>query len=123
MILVDTSVLIHHLRRGDEALAAALDSNEVLMHPFVMGELACGNLGDQREEIRHLLADLPRAIVATDEEVLGFIDRRTLMGCGIGYVDAHLLASVTLTEGARLWARDKRLAHVAANLRLPLQKL
>lgn len=115
MILVDTSVWIDHLRRGDDALARCLDDGEVLMHPFVLGELACGNL-QHRDEVLALLQDLPRASVADDEEVLYFIDRHMLMGRGIGYVDAHLLASASLSDPASLWTRDQRLQSVAKDL-------
>lgn len=115
MILVDTSVWIDHLHRGVPALVEALDSGAVLTHPFVIGELACGNLR-RREEILSLLGALPRATVATHEEVLVLIEQRELMGRGLGYVDAHLLASVTLTDGARLWTTDKRLAAIANEL-------
>jgi predicted nucleic acid-binding protein len=102
LILVDTSVWIQHLRSGDERLAALLNGGEVLGHPFVIGELALGNLR-QREAVLSDLRDLPRAIVASDAEALGLIDRQTLFGRGIGYVDAHLLAAVRLTAGSRLW--------------------
>ncbi|MDX9971881.1 MAG: type II toxin-antitoxin system VapC family toxin [FCB group bacterium] len=115
MILVDTSVWVDHLRTGEPLLAAALDAGNVLMHPYVLGELACGNL-QNRAEVLTLLAELPAAPVATDPEVLEFIERRTLMGRGIGYIDAHLLASVALGATATLWTRDKRLAVVAAEL-------
>jgi predicted nucleic acid-binding protein len=116
MILVDTSVWIDHLRRGDPALIAALEAGRVLMHPFVVGELACGNLRN-RVELLSLLRDLPPAPVATDAEALGFIDRHGLMGRGIGYLDVHLLASVALATPARFWTRDRRLAMVADALR------
>lgn len=115
MILVDTSVWVDHLRAGDKALAALLDRGAVLAHPFVVGELALGNLR-QREIILNALADLPRASAATDLEVLHFIDRHVLFGRGVGYVDAHLLAAVHLTAGAELWTKDKRLHGVAVEL-------
>lgn len=92
MILVDTSVWIDHLRAGDEGLIALLSGNQVLTHPFVIGELACGNLANRREVLR-LLGDLPKAPVATHAEVLFFIEQHALMGRGIGYVDAHLIAA------------------------------
>ena len=117
MILVDTSVWVDHLRAGAPALAAALEQGSVLMHPFVLGELACGNLKNRGEVLR-LLGDLPAAPMATDPEVLNYIERRALMGRGIGYVDVHLLASVALAGAAHLWTRDKRLAAVAADLKL-----
>jgi hypothetical protein len=117
MVLVDTSVWIDHLRKGDAALTAALEGGRVLMHPFVLGELACGNLND-RAGLLALLRDLPKAPVATDAEALGFIDRHELMGRGIGYLDVHLLASAALANPARLWTRDQRLAKVADHLNL-----
>ena len=117
MILVDTSVWVDHLRAGDDDLAELLDAGSVLVHPFVIGELALGALR-RRQLILESLGDLPRAPVATDQEVLEFIDRHALWGLGIGYVDAHLLASARLTPGAALWTRDKRLAGAAEGLRL-----
>ncbi len=119
MILVDTSVWIDHLRAGDKALASLLDTGSVLAHPFVIGELALGNLR-QRVLILDTLSDLPLAGVATDAEVLHFIDRHALFGRGIGYVDCHLLAAVRLTEGAALWTRDQRLHGVAGYLGLAM---
>ena len=115
MILIDTSVWIDHLRSGDDQLIALLNSNQVMGHPFVLGELACGNL-QNRAEILKLMADLPQAVTASDTEVLFFIDQHELMGRGIGYVDAHLLASVSLSDAARLWTRDRRLATLADTL-------
>ena len=117
MILVDTSVWIEHLRRCDSRLLAALEAGEVLTHPFVIGELACGNLRNRRE-ILDLLANLPAAPMAADAEVLGFIERRKLMGRCIGYLDAHLLAATALARPARLWTGDRRLAVIAAALGL-----
>lgn len=117
MILVDTSVWVEHLRKGAPALATALEQGTVLAHPFVLGELACGNLKNRGEVLR-LLRELPAAPMATDAEALDFIERRALMGRGIGYIDVHLLASVSLTGSARLWTRDQRLAAVAGDLKL-----
>ncbi len=117
MILVDTSVWIDHLRKGVPALSAALEAGRVLIHPFVLGELACGRIRN-RAEILHLLGGLPTAPTVTEPEALAFIEHRALMGRGIGYVDIHLLASAVLTEGGRLWTRDRRLHAVAADLRL-----
>ncbi len=117
MILVDTSVWVDHLRSGEPALATALEGGHVLMHPFVLGELACGNLKNRGEVLR-LLGDLPAAPTATDPEVLGLIERRALMGRGIGYIDVHLLASTALAADARVWTRDGRLAAAAAELEL-----
>ena len=112
MILVDTAIWVDHLRRGDAQLAGLLDRGAVLMHPFVLGEIACGSLTD-RPGLLALLQQLPAAAVAEGSEVLGFIERRKLHGRGIGYVDAHLLASVVLTADARLWTRDKGLRSAA----------
>ena len=117
MILVDTSVWIDHLRSGTRPLAAALEQGLVLAHPFIVGELACGNLKNRREVLQ-LLEELPRAPVATEPEVLDFIEQRRLMGRGLGYIDVHLLASVALAGSARLWTRDRRLAAVAGTLKL-----
>ncbi|HUP61283.1 MAG TPA: PIN domain-containing protein [Thermoanaerobaculia bacterium] len=117
MILVDTSVWIDHLRKGVPALAEALERGDVTTHPFIIGELACGSLKDRRQ-LLDLLAALPSAVVAADDETLLFIEERRLMGKGIGYLDAHLLASTALTAYTRLWTRDKRLAAVAIDLRL-----
>jgi predicted nucleic acid-binding protein len=89
----------------------------VFTHPFVIGELACGQL-KSRTEVLGLLAALPQARVAQDQEVLFFIERHGLMGRGIGYIDAHLLAATALTEDARLWTRDKRLDALAREFEL-----
>lgn len=115
MILVDTSVWVDHLRRGDARLAELLERGAVLMHPFVLGEIACGRLAD-RAVILELMRQLPSVVVADNEEALEFIERHRLSGRGIGYIDVHLLASVALTSGAKLWTRDKRLRIVADDL-------
>lgn len=115
MILVDTSVWVDHLRQHDVRLSALLTSCQVLVHPHVIGEIALGNL-KHRDNILSLLKNLPRVAVASDDEVLLFIGTHRLHGLGIGYVDAHLLASVLLTAGARFWTHDKRLADVARKL-------
>jgi predicted nucleic acid-binding protein len=117
VILLDTSVWIDHLRQGDAQVASVLQSGLVLTHPFVIGELACGQL-KSRTEVLGLLAALPQARVAQDQEVLFFIERHGLMGRGIGYIDAHLLAATALTEDARLWTRDKRLDSLAREFEL-----
>ena len=115
MILVDTSVWIDHLRKGNTQLNSLLLNAAVLIHPFVIGELACGNLHD-RSRILNLLGDLPAGRVADDQEVLFFIEQNDLMGRGIGYVDAHLLASVSLSSPSRLWTVDRKLKDVATSL-------
>jgi len=117
VILVDTSVWIDHLRIGDEDLKELLNSSGVLAHPFVIGEVACGNLR-KRSEVLSLMRNLPQANVATDEEVLFFIEQHRLMGRGVGYIDAHLLAAVSLTPPALLWTRDRRLGALATEIQL-----
>ena len=115
MILVDSSVWIDHLRSNDAVLEDLLNRGQVLGHPFVIGELALGSLR-QRADIIGAMQDLPKASVADDDEVMAFIDRHTLFGRGIGYIDAHLLASVRLTTDATFWTRDKRLHEIAVDL-------
>ena len=117
MILVDTSVWIDHLRKGNTRLNTLLLNTAVLVHPFIIGELACGNL-KHRNRILNLLGDLPAGRVADDKEVLFFIEHNDLMGRGIGYIDAHLLASVSLSDSARLWTVDRKLNDVAVQLGL-----
>jgi len=115
MILVDTSVWIDFLQRGNAELGARLHGGEVLVHPFVVGELALGGL-KQRDSILEALKELPCMTVADHDEVLGFIDAHALHGTGIGFVDAHLLASVVLAPGSTLWTLDRRLAAAATRL-------
>lgn len=117
MILADTSVWVDHLRAGDADLSDSLAVGAVFIHPFIIGELACGHMKN-RDEIIGLLRQLPTAPRATDDEALQFIETHGLMGKGIGYVDVHLLASVALSAGVRLWTRDRRLASVAAKIGL-----
>ena len=119
MILVDTSVWVDHLHKGDARLKALLGAGQVLVHSFVIGELSLGNLR-QRDAILQSLQDLPQAVRAGDAEVLGFIERNALFGLGIGYVDAQLLASARLSA-ALLWTHDKRLHDVASKLGLAAQ--
>jgi len=117
MILADTSVWVDHLRVGDATLGALLEQGQVQMHPFILGEIALGTLR-QRAVVLDALGNLPRVAVATDAEVVHTIEHHSLAGRGIGYVDAHLLASLLLTPGTQLWTRDKRLHGVAAVLGL-----
>ena len=111
MVLVDTSVWVSHLRETNDALVNLLNDAEVICHPFVIGELACGNLKN-RTTIISLMEALPMAYEAEHEEVLSFIESREVMGKGLGYVDVHLLASALLTE-VTLWTLDKRLDKAA----------
>ena len=115
MILADTSIWVDHFRSHDTALAALLNEARVLIHPFVIGELSLGNLR-QRETVLKLLRGLAQANEAENDEVLAFIDLHGLARCGIGLVDAHLLASTRLTAGASFWTRDKRLREIATQL-------
>jgi predicted nucleic acid-binding protein len=116
MILVDTSVWIGHLRETDTRLQHALLEGEVVGHPFVIGELACGNLTN-RAEILTLLKTLPVAPQVDFDEYLFFIDEHQLQGRGIGFADVHLLASAALGQ-AKLWTKDKRLNSAAVDLDL-----
>lgn len=115
MILVDTSVWIDYLRGSAGTLASILESAEVASHPFVIGELACGNLA-RREAVLGLLAALPAVPVATYEEVMMMVASRRVHDRGIGWIDAHLLASALVDPGCRLWTRDRRLSAVATEL-------
>ncbi|MFZ1948283.1 MAG: type II toxin-antitoxin system VapC family toxin [bacterium] len=114
MILVDTSVWVDHLRRGNRRLQSLLQENQVLGHPFVVGELACGRLRN-RGEILDLLRLLPQAEIAEHDEVLDFVESRRLFGQGLGWTDAHLLASAILSRSG-LWTLDRALAEAAAKI-------
>lgn len=114
MILVDTSVWINHLRFGNPDLVRLLKGNVVAVHDFVIGELACGNLKN-RQEVLSLLSLLPRCLHASPQEALLFIDRKRLMGRGLGYIDVCLLASAMI-GGCRLWTEDRKLAEIAKEL-------
>ena len=116
MVLVDTSVWVAHLRRGHIGLEALLNEGHVVCHPFIIGELACGNLKN-RSEILSLLQALPLATPAEHEEVMQFIGNYNLMGKGLGYIDMHLLASAILS-GVPLWTLDRRLRQVSLKLGL-----
>jgi len=116
MLIADTSVWVAHLRAGDVGLEALLDNALVVCHPFIIGEVACGNLVN-RGEILSLMRALPAADVADDDEVMRFIETHLLMGKGLGYVDVSLLASAKLT-GVPLWTLDKRLGEASSALGL-----
>ena len=116
MVLVDTSVWVNHFRRGVHHLAKLLMDAEVACHSFIIGELACGNIGN-RDEILNLLRSLPLAPAINMDEYLYFVERNQLYGIGIGFVDVHLLASAKLA-GVPLWTTDRKLQHAAHNLDL-----
>ena len=117
MILADATVWVDHFRSGDKKLAEHLGAGAIVMHPFVIGEIALGHL-NPRGTILHMLAQLPGITAVTDSEALAYIDQRKLIGRGVGYIDVHLLAAVQLTPGPGLWTRDKRLRAVAEELGL-----
>ena len=115
MVLVDTSVWIDHLRNFTPDLVHLLESEEVLTHPYILGELACGTL-QNRQDLLSNLGKLPTVPVASDAEVLELIESNALMGRGVGYLDMHLLASLRLAVDVSLWTRDKRLSQLASEL-------
>jgi predicted nucleic acid-binding protein len=118
VIVADTSVWIDHFRRRSEQLAARLDEGVIAVHECVIGELTCGRL-QQRMQVLQLMRAMPAVPTASFEEVLHLVERRKLMGRGIGWTDAHLLAGCMLGR-ARLWSLDARLMRVAAELEIAL---
>jgi predicted nucleic acid-binding protein len=112
MILVDSSVWIDHLRKSEPGLVALLEAGEVVCHPFVIGELACGHMR-QRARLLDELSLLPQSPVATHSEAMLFLERHALSGRGVGWVDVHLLASAALGAETKVWSRDKRLMDAA----------
>ena len=115
-ILVDTSVWIDHLRSKSRTLAGLLEAGAVYTHPFVIGELACGNLS-RRSEILEALAALPAAPLVEHETTIRLIERDQLAGKGLGWVDVYLLASAQ-RGNLTLWTLDKRLRAAAASMGL-----
>lgn len=114
VILADTSIWIDHFKASQPALVRLLEREQIVMHPCVVGELACGNL-KQRKRILQLLAELTQVTPATDEEVLHMIARHDLAGRGLGWIDMHLLAACLVSD-AHLWTRDRRLHEAAEQL-------
>lgn len=115
MILTDANIWIDHFRSGDDRLVRLLRLRRILMHPFTIGELSLGSLPDRPRTLANLaLHDQP--VIATDDEVLALIEAESLWGTGLGYVDCHLLASARLTNGCRVWTRDRRLHSHAERL-------
>lgn len=117
MILVDTSVWIDHLARGDSELQSLLEEGEVLMHPYIVAEISLGSL-NQRDETVGALQALPEIPLVRHVEVMAFLNNERLFGVGIGYVDLHLLAATRLAVGTSLWTRDRRLLQAALKLNL-----
>jgi predicted nucleic acid-binding protein len=115
MILADTSIWVDHLRHGDALMEVMLDADQIVAHPFVIGEIALGYM-PKRAEILESLQALPALAIVSPDEVLHFVEQQQLIATGIGYVDTHLLASIILTDDCRLWTRDKRLAAIAERL-------
>lgn len=117
MILADTSVWLDHLRVRDPTLERLMESVELIMHPFVLGELALGSLHRREAKLKEW-RKLPMADVPRHDDILELISRNQLFGRGIGYIDATLLASTAAVPGMKLWTRDRRLAIIAAELEL-----
>ena len=120
MILIDSSVWIDHLRSESPLLRTLLLDRRALAHPLVVGEIAMGSVRG-RQDLLELLDDLPEAVEADHREVRLLVERERLFGLGVGYIDAHLLASARLTAGALLWSRDKRLHDAALRLGVAFQ--
>jgi len=116
MVLVDTSVWVSHLRKGNSNLKRLLNDGYVVCHTFIVGELACGNLKN-RSEILSLLQALPMSIQAEHDEVMKLIENNQLMGKGLGYIDVHLLAAASLTE-VLIWTIDKKLDDISQKMGL-----
>jgi predicted nucleic acid-binding protein len=114
VLLVDTSVWVQHFRHGNDELRGLLERGEVLCHPFVIGELACGSLR-HRSQILEWLQSLPTAPIAENTEAIHFLNERSLYGRGLGWIDVHLLASAFLA-GTRLWTMDRALKKAAEQL-------
>lgn len=116
MVLVDTSVWVDHFRSDNAHLVSLLNQGLVAVHPFVSGELACGNLS-KRKEILSLLQALPQAEKTSDEEIFFYIEKNALSGKGLGLIDVHLLASAQLGDHL-FWTKDRRLHEIAKKLDL-----
>ncbi len=114
MVLVDTSIWIDHFRNINDQLVTLLNDGKVYCHPFIIGELACGNIKN-RNEILTDLQELPQAVLLEHDEILFFIKQKKLMGQGLGYIDMALLASALVT-GVPLWTYDKKLRGAASKL-------
>jgi predicted nucleic acid-binding protein len=115
MILVDTSVWIDHFAHPINTIFELAEGEQLLTHPFILGELALGSIKNRRHFLE-TFAQLPMAIAATNDEVLALIEHHSLFGRGIGYLDAHLIASVMLTDNTKIWTFDRRMQAVVADL-------
>ena len=115
MILADTSIWIDYFRSGNEEMRKWLDHGQIVIHPFLIGELYLGSLRERTKTLA-FLDRLPRVRVARLDEVRQMIETRSLFSQGIGLTDAHLVASIFLTPSTRLWTRDKELRRVAESL-------
>jgi len=115
MIIVDTSIWIDHLHKGEQVMEWLLAEDAVMLPPFVLGEIALGSLRNRKQTLAELRA-VPVAPVVAQEDVLELVDRQKLSGSGIGLIDAHLIASTLLDAGDLLWTKDRRLAVVAERL-------
>jgi len=113
MILVDTNVWINHLRHPHPMLTKLLGASRVLMHPMVLGELACGRFKNRGDHLRSW-RDLPPIEAWDHAEVIGWIEAERLAGAGVGFIDAHLLHAVVVRRGSRLWTGDRSLRSLAA---------
>ena len=122
MILVDTSIWVDHLRNPEDGLTTLLNANDVLMHPMVIGELACGHMRNRKQALE-LWYRLPRINEAGHEQVISLIETHNLMGQGLGFVDMHLVCSVFNYSGSQLWTRDKKLNGIANKLNIAFEKI
>lgn len=120
-ILIDTSVWVDHFRSRNDHLIQLLCRDQVLIHPMILAEIACGTPPAPRLRTLGDLALLPHSHQATIAEVMVFIENEKLYGSGCGLVDITLLASAMITPGAKLWTLDKRLAKLAARLNVSYQ--
>jgi predicted nucleic acid-binding protein len=116
MILVDTSIWIDHLSNSNDELVRILNSSRVCIHPFIIGELSCGNISN-RKEILSLLNALPRIEPALEEEVFTLIENKKLYGIGLGFVDVNLIASA-LIHDVKIWTYDKSLKRISKKLNI-----
>jgi predicted nucleic acid-binding protein len=112
LILADTSIWIDHFRSGNQELQSALNSGQIAIHPWIIAELALGSLRDRAKTLA-MLDLLPQVRVARPSELRLMIEARHLYNLGIGFTDAHLIASVFLNPSTLLWTRDKQLRKVS----------